>query len=295
MSAYTSISIIFNPNSTGNGEQLAAELRDALTKKGSKVPIKLVATKHAGHAETLAYDLAIATKRPLIISASGDGGYHEVINGIMKAHQEGTHAVAGLLPAGNANDHFNTVHDSDIANSILEHKQQHIDVLTLKTTKDGQPLTRYAHSYIGIGLTPKVGKELNKTELNWWNEIIIVLRVLFFLRPTRISIAGKTRSYDSVIFSNIDRMAKVLTLSKEASTDDGKFEMTAFRRRSKFKLIRTLIRSSTLGSAGDEQLSEYTFKTVKPLLVQLDGEVTTMDAHTDVEIGIEHRALTCLA
>lgn len=295
MSTYTSISIIYNPNSTGNGKKLAKELQSTLLEKGCKIPIKLIATKRAGHAETLAYDLATATEKPLIISASGDGGYHEVINGIIKANQQGAQATAGLLPAGNANDHFNNLHNANVADSIMQQKEQHIDVLALKTQKDQKSFTRYAHSYIGIGLTPKVGKELNKTQLNRLNEIVIVLRVLFFLRPIRIIVAGKARSYDSIIFSNINSMAKVLTLSKEARPDDGKFEVTIFRRRGKLKLIRTLLRASAFGAAGGEQVSEYIFETIKPLLVQLDGEVTTIDAATNVEVSIKWQALTSLA
>jgi diacylglycerol kinase (ATP) len=294
MTVYTSISIIFNPNSTGNGKQLATDLRDTLREKDTKLPIKLIPTKHAGHAETLAYELAMGSEKPLIISSSGDGGYHEVINGIMRAQHNGAHAVAGLLPAGNANDHYHNIHTPNIANSIITHKEKKIDLLTLKTSSNKKTFERYAHSYIGIGLTPKVGRGLNKTDLNWFNEILIAIKVLFFLRPVRISVAGKTTSYDSLLFSNIDKMAKVLKLSKNTSTSDGKFEVTAFKRRSKLKLIKELIRSSTVGLNGEKQLSEYTFTTLKPLLIQLDGEIATIDAHSPVEIGIERRALTCI-
>lgn len=294
MPAYTSITIIFNPNSTGNGKQLAEELRDALIKKDSKLPVKLVPTKHAGHAETLARKAALATKRPLVMSASGDGGYHEVVNGVMTANHKGAHAVVGLLPAGNANDHYQHMHNTDIVKSIVKQKEQQLDLLTLKTRSHNKSLERYSHSYIGIGLTSKVGRELNKTKLNWFNEIAIVLRVLFFLHPVRILVDGKICTYDSLVFSNIAKMSKVLTLSKEASATDGRFEMTAFKTRSKLKLMSALIHASTVGLTGQEQLREYTFKTVKPILVQLDGEISKIDADSDVEIGIMRKALACI-
>ena len=173
MSAYTSIIIIYNPNSTGDGKHLAQELRDALLEKDSNLPVKLVPTKHAGHAEELAYETAMATENPLIISSSGDGGYHEVVNGIIRASKKGARATAGLLPAGNANDHYQHMHGHSIVKSIIEQKTHHVDVLTFKSSSDNKPIKRYAHSYIGIGLTPNVGQELNKTDLNWFKEIFI--------------------------------------------------------------------------------------------------------------------------
>lgn len=294
MKPFSSIIIIYNPNSTGNGKQLATELRTALHAKDKDLPISLKPTKYAGHAEAMAYELAKTDKRPLIISASGDGGYHEVVNGLIRAQREGAKPVAGLLPAGNANDHYTNIHAADTVKAILQHKTQTIDLLKLTSRSNGKPLERFAHSYMGIGLTPKVGKELNKTDLNWFNEIIIVCRVLFFLKPVRISVRGKNRSYDSLIFSNIDKMSKVLTLSKTASTEDGKFEMTAFRKRHKLKLISTLIHSSTIGLTGSTSLTKYHFKTVKPALMQIDGEITLLDANTEVTITIEPLVLECV-
>ncbi len=84
---YTSIDIIFNPNSTGPSKQYAEELYEQLSAEFTSTPIKLQNTTHAGHAETIAYKASMLTKRPLIVSSSGDGGYHEVINGVLAAQQ----------------------------------------------------------------------------------------------------------------------------------------------------------------------------------------------------------------
>jgi diacylglycerol kinase (ATP) len=106
---YPLIAVIYNPNSTGSSKELATEFSKRLKKRLPDQAIELIATEHAGHGEEIAYELAKKYKRPLIISSSGDGGYHEVINGLMKAQHEGAHPVAGLLPAGNANDHHRNV------------------------------------------------------------------------------------------------------------------------------------------------------------------------------------------
>lgn len=253
--------------------------------------VTLVPTKYAGHAEKLAYSLALATKRPLIMSASGDGGYHEVVNGLMRAQKEGARPIAGLLPAGNANDHFHSLHDAETAQAICAGKVQTIDLLHLSGTINGKVVERYAHSYIGIGLTPKVGQELNKTSLNMFNEVWIVLKALCKLQPVRIIVDGHNRAYDSLIFSNIGTMSKVLSLSSEADMTDGKFEVTAFPRQSKLKLIATLLRASTLGLPTATQASVFNFHTVKKLAVQLDGEISMLDANTETNISIDAQLL----
>ena len=294
MIRYSSITIIYNPNSTGSGKALAHELRQDLAQQLPKQDVKISPTKYAGHAEKIAIKLSKASRRPLIISASGDGGYHEVVNGIMKAQLAGATPIAGLLPAGNANDHFHNLHDMDTAIAIKKGVAKRIDLLKLSAVSDGKPLVRYAHSYIGIGLTPKVGQELNKTDLNMLKEAWIVVKGLLFLEPVRIVANGKKRSFDSLIFSNVSKMSKVLTLSSEAELTDGKFEVTAFKRRSKLKLIATLLRGATRGLDGGEQTANYQFRTLKPTIVQLDGEITMLDANCDVTILLAHHALECI-
>jgi diacylglycerol kinase (ATP) len=294
MSQYTSITIIYNPNSTGSGERLAKTLRKKLETTMPRSTVDIIATEHAGHGEELAFELATASRHPLIISASGDGGYHEVINGLIKAQAKGSHPVGGLLPAGNANDHYHSLHDIPVAQAIRAGQEQAIDLIKLSTTIGGKPFERYAHSYIGVGLTPKVGTELNKTKLNMIKEMWIVLKVLFLLKPVRLEIDGEKRAYDSLIFSNIEKMSKVLHLSEAAKVDDGKFEVTAFHRRNKFALISALLKATVTGLKSTEQISTFSFKTYKPTLVQLDGEIQTIDSGAKVTIELEPRLLRCI-
>ncbi len=292
--AFSSISIIFNPNSTGNGKAMAKDLKSGLRKRYPDQNVRLIPTLHAGHAEELAYKLAKASQRPLIISASGDGGYHEVINGIVRANNEGSGGVAGLLPAGNANDHYHDVHKGDIGEAISTYKTKKIDLLELNTRVGGKEFKRYAHSYIGFGLTPKVGQELNKIELNWFNELIIAAKALFVLRPVKIMVNGRQRSYHSVIFSNVSIMSKVLNLSPTASNTDGLFELTIFKRRHKIKLLLKLLSASTAGLENAQSLKEFHFRSIKQILVQLDGEISTIDANSKVSIKVAPKVLECI-
>ena len=101
---FTKIAIIYNPNSTGDSKQNAEELADHLKKQlPESVVIALEATQHAGHAEDLAHELASGKQKVLLVSSSGDGGFNEVLNGLLAA--DNPNAAAVVLPSGNANDH----------------------------------------------------------------------------------------------------------------------------------------------------------------------------------------------
>lgn len=294
MPRYTSITIIYNPNSTGASEELARSMQARLQAANPKQSVTLAPTKRVGHATELAYKFAKRSTRPLIISASGDGGYHEVVNGLMHAQNEGAKPVAGLLPAGNANDHFHNLHTGDFAEAVVDGEEHRIDLLKLTATHNGQPLERYAHSYIGVGLSSKVSRDLNKTHLNRLKETLIFAKSLWRLKPVHLQIDSKIRAYDSLIFSNISKMSKVLALSREARVDDGKFEVTAVYRHNKLNLVRALVEASTIGFANAKQTTSFSFRTLKPTLIQLDGEVTKIDAHTTVTITLEPRVLHCI-
>ncbi|MEO5949210.1 MAG: diacylglycerol kinase family protein [Candidatus Saccharimonas sp.] len=291
---YSTIAIIYNPNSTGSGKTLATELKKDLALRMPKQTVELLKTTHAGHGEEIAYRLAKKHTNPLIISASGDGGYHEVINGALKAQHEGAKPITGLLPAGNANDHYHNLHRTDTTDTIVNGTTRDIDVLTLEGVSKGKKLMRYAHSYIGFGITPKAGSELNKHKLNFFNQIWLVLRVLFTAKSVKLRIKGRTHHYDSVITGNVEKMSKVLKVSKSSRITDGKFEVTMFRRRTRLTLIGLLLHASLLGAKEDMRVSTFSLRTVRATLVQADGEISQLDSDTNVMIGIEKQALRCI-
>ena len=291
---FKTVAIIYNPNSTGSSEVYAKELAEELKGRDSSVKLSVIATDHAGHAEELAYDLARNEPDILIVSSSGDGGYHEVVNGVMRARAQGYVATAGLLPAGNANDHWNNINDGGITRAIITGHRRRIELIHVSVTSEVWSWQRYAHSYAGIGMTPSIGLELNKAKLNRFNEAWIVLRSLMQLRPVKVIIDGKIHRYDSLIFSNVARMSKVLKLSDDSDLSDGKFEVTALRTRNKFHLIWELLHTVTMGSKVPTQVKSFTFLTVKKMAIQLDGELHRLPAGATIVVRIEPNALWCV-
>ncbi|HUP26414.1 MAG TPA: diacylglycerol kinase family protein [Candidatus Limnocylindrales bacterium] len=293
MAYYSAVSIIYNPKSTGPSKAHAYLLARNLRKTSLKDYVKVLSTKYAGHGEDLAYQLAKASPAPLIISSSGDGGYNDIINGAMKAQEEGAHPVTGLLPAGNANDHYHNLHQASTESQILSGKTHEIDLLRLSVTGP-DPWQRYAHSYIGFGLTPKVGEELNKTDLNAFKELVIAAKAFYDLKAIKLRIGDSVKQYDSLIFSNVQKMSKVLSLSDSAAMHDGKFEITIFPHRSKTKLMLTLLKAATKGLSVTNRASEFTFHTIEPLPVQLDGEISHIAAGSEVKVDVLPKALSCV-
>lgn len=292
--SYATIAIIYNPHSTGPSERLARQLAARIRKAAPDQKVELIKTERAGHGEALAREIASTTKHALIISSSGDGGYSDVINGVMKAPGKGRRITTGLLAAGNANDHYRHIHEGDIVSRIAQGKAQKIDVLKLVGTLNGKRVERYAHSYIGFGLTPAVGAELNQTKLNRLKEVFVVARALLAVTPIQLQIGRTVTNYESVVCSNIDIMSKYLKISQPSSVNDGKFEVTIFKQRRKWRLILLLLQASVRGVREDKQVRKFTFKTVDETLVQTDGEIMTLDAGAHVSITIEKRALRCI-
>lgn len=289
---YKHIAIIYNPNSTGDAESNARKLSATLRKKLANVKVELLPTEHAGHAIELAYDYAKRHRSPLIVSASGDGGYNEVINGAMRARDEGADPITAVLPSGNANDHARTLQQKPLSGLIIDGAVRDIDLLRIMLRpQGGKPQIRYAHSYAGIGITPTVAVELNKQTLNAFKEAIIILKTFWGHKPVAIEAGGKKIYVDSLICSTVPGMAKVLTFSDKVWPEDGLFELTTFEHNRKIKLLFRLIKGAIRHLGTQTRLRKYEFRLLKPAPIQLDGEVMELQANTAVRIEISEQPL----
>lgn len=286
--------IIYNPNSTGDSAKNARKLQRELVELYPNKTITMRKTKYPKHAEQLAYDAAMQAKKPLIISSSGDGGYSEVINGAMRAQAEGATPICAVLPSGNANDHSRTLQDKEVIDLIKQGKVQTIDLLQLQIKTDNKTSVVYAHSYIGLGLTPVIATELNKTSLNALKEAWIVLRTFFKHRPVIIEHEGKIRKLDSIIFANIGEMAKVLTIAVESKPDDGLFEVVQFTHGHKLRLIRQFLKATITGLDNHKQTKQFAFTVPKAVPAQIDGEIVPLPANCQVTINSAMQLLKTL-
>ena len=286
------IRIIYNPNSTGPSGELAQTLCKELEERYPDADVKTLATGHAGHGEEIGRRYALEGDPMVLISSSGDGGYHDMINGVLAAG--GDAIIAGLLPGGNANDHYNALHHGDTIDRLHRGEADTIDIIRVDAEVDGQPWTRYAHSYAGVGLTARIGETLTKAKLNRFREAWIVMTHLFAHSPIKLRVGGKLRRYDSIIFSNIPRMSKVLSLTDNASLTDGTMEVTVLESRTVITMIAHLLRGALRGFKTELRLDRYEFTCHRRTAMQLDGEVYYFAAGTTITVSVEPKRLRCI-
>jgi diacylglycerol kinase family enzyme len=290
MSPFDRVVLIFNPQSTGRARGRAEELRRELGRRVPGLAVNLMPTEHAGHATELARAVA-DSGRPLVVSVSGDGGYNEVVNGVMQAGNY--QASTAVLAAGNANDHRRSTAQLPIAEGIADGATSRIDLLRLSAAGAAGDIVRYAHSYIGLGLTPVVAVDLEKGEKGSVREMLTVVRSFARFRPFEIELEdGSRQRFDSLVFANIAQMAKVATLAEETGTrDDGMFEVIALQHTAKWRILATAVKASVAGLGKQPSVRSYAFTTVTPLPLQLDGELMDLPAGATVRVDIASRAL----
>ena len=282
MNNFTRAIIIYNPNSTGDSKSIAKEFLVELKKVKPDCKAELKETTHAGHGEELGYKFAKLGKDTLLVSVSGDGGYHELVNGVMKAVDEGAAApICAVLPGGNANDHYSFVSKRTLIEAIQANGLTKLDLLKVQADT-----IRYAHSYAGLGLTPLVAVELNKHKLSALKEMWLSLQTFWKFKPFKILEGGKKRTFDSLIFANIGVMAKHLTLdTDDAPPRDGLFEVLRWPHNHKLRLIQQLIKAALGKTDTPRSVDKFEFKTILPMPMQLDGELLKLKAGQSVTVS----------
>lgn len=290
---FDEIIIIYNPNSTGDSEDNAKNLKKELKKELESVKVETVPTKRAGHAIELGEKYARSNKKILLLSSSGDGGYNELVNGVLKV--KSTKVATAVIPSGNANDHHRATEDEELVDRIVRGKTRKIDVLKIEAKIKGKDWERYAHSYIGLGLTAYIGKQLMKSPVGALKEKWLVIK--YFLRFSHITAkidgSNKWRRYSSIVFGNINTMSKVMSLDEKAKIDDGKMEVYIARWQSSLKLFSTLFRGAAWSLKADKRVEKFSLATKKAYEVQCDGEVFTLD-RGDIFISTVKASITTL-
>jgi diacylglycerol kinase (ATP) len=287
--AYSAIAIIYNPNSTsGLAETRAKKLAAKLDKRGVK-NVEIIPTKHAGHAETIAQSFVEKHIRPLLVSVSGDGGYNEVINGALAGAKTSKHTpVCTILAAGNANDHRRSVRKHPLSWAITKGQPEAVDILKLTARYGDSTLIRYAHSYIGLGITSHVAAELNQARLTRVREMLIVIRAFFNFEPLRVEFSNdRVRKIDSMVFANIHQMAKVVRIGKKTNLKNGLFKVVIVPHQTRFKFIYSMLKIAIFGIRKPIQREAVSFRIPNSEMVHLDGEIQKLPGGSIISVASE--------
>lgn len=285
---YERVVLVYNPHSSGGAVERARDLAGELGQRAPHLVVSLVPTEYAGHAKVIAADAA-RRGGALVVSVSGDGGYHEVVAGAMEAGGGRRTAVpVAVAAAGNANDHRRATRRRPLGEAIAAGVVDHLDLLRVCI---GHAPPRFAHSYLGVGITPAVALELEKGRKGSVREIVTTVREFARFRPFEIALeSGERRRFDSLVLANVDGMAKYARLS-DGDPADGRFEVITIAHRGRAALLRTALRAATCGLGAQPHARRYAFRTTTPVPLQLDGEVVHVDGGRSVVVEIAPEAL----
>lgn len=282
---YTSVHIIYNPKSTGKAGLKAKRLA-ARTGKFMDQKIELVPTMRAKHAIELAAAISRDSPRPLIISVSGDGGYHEVLNGVMQAIRDGD-AVSPTIAveaAGNANDHYHYVRTESLVKALRQDAKK--PMRCIEVIHKGTSL--FAHSYWGLGHTAKSIDALNKTKLNPILEKVLLAKELVGHHAIKVRYGSNDHRVNNIVAAKIPRMAKVIKINKDlVAPPADKFWLLIDKEQTRTGVVKSAIKGA-LGRLEDQsELRQRFAVTVKEdWVMQLDGEVYPLKAGDKVQIKI---------
>jgi diacylglycerol kinase (ATP) len=292
-SRFDRVVVIFNPNSTRDAAGAAQRFQRELRERLPGLEVVLRETERAGHAADLAREAA-RQGHPLIVSVSGDGGYNEVVNGLMQAGNP--RATSVVMAAGNANDHSRATQERPLADGVVAGDIVRMDLLRLVITSHptggGYTHTRYAHSYIGVGFTPVVAADLEKGGKGRLRELGSVVRTFSRFRPFEIQLpASEPIHVDSLLFANISNMAKVAKISENGNPGDGRFEVVTIPHQPKWRILATALKAATVGLGRQPTARRYCFTALTPMPLQIDGEIVNVNNGDLVRIDIAPAAL----
>ena len=208
------------------------ELRALLARHG--LGDELIASESAGEARSLAAQAA-REGYDLVVAAGGDGTIGNVAEQLLE-----TSTALGVLPLGsvmNIPRSLGLPRDLEAAAAILaEGAVATIDVGEV----EGRPFYEAG----SVGMNAAMFKEARRFDRGDWSSIVRTVWVAFRYRPARMTIrlddrVVKTRAL-MVTIANGPYTGVAMTVAPAARLDDGRFDVTVFRRFSKPALLRHL-------------------------------------------------------
>jgi diacylglycerol kinase (ATP) len=278
--------IIVNPISgRGAGERSIPAIRKYLESLGHDY--ELVQTEQPGHAIRLAQEAAEAGYAA-VIGVGGDGTANEIINGLMKARQNGAVSTAmGMLAVGRGNDFaFGMGIPAGLEQGFQLLTQDHRRKIDIGRAVGGDyPDGRYFGNGVGIGFDAVVGFEaLKMTRLTGFlSYIVAALKTIFlyFKAPTvRIEYDGQVLELPALMVSimNGRRMGGGFMMAPQGNPADGLLDLCIARQVSRGRIF-TLIPHFMKG----DQATQEPISTAQARRVQVTAVAGALPAHADGE------------
>jgi diacylglycerol kinase (ATP) len=296
--------VIVNPISgRGHGEKSIPVMEGQFKRLG--LDYTLVRTERPGHADALAAE-AVSNGSEIVVSAGGDGTANEVLNGVLRANEEGKrNAAVAVLCVGRGNDFAfgagisKTLEEG--CQAIAENRRRRIDVG--RVTGGLFPRGRYFGNGVGIGFDAVVGFEALKMKVLsgfLCYAVAAVKTISLYNRPHRVKIVcdGETWVQEVLMVSlmNGRRMGGGFLMAPEGDPGDGRLNYciaAGIRRR---RLLPLLLRFMKGTQAGHPAIRLGTFKRITVTAIEgalpahADGETLCIEG-TSLDIEVVPSAL----
>jgi YegS/Rv2252/BmrU family lipid kinase len=284
------LQVILNPMAgRGYASKVLADIGRNLAALGVEHTFHL--TEGPGHAIDLARDLVEAGHHRLA-SVGGDGTAHEVINGLMMAHNGDRPIELACIPAGSGND-FALMNglSTDIAEACRTIAAGHTRLVDLgQITLDGG-LTRYFDNTVGIGFDGLVAQETRKNK--WLRGLALyipaVLKTIFVTLQTpdsEIIVDGDTSQLAPMMVTtcNGPREGGGFMLAPGALFDDGKLDLVITDRMSRLQMLAMVprfLKGTHLShrAVSTRTFADFVMTSADPLYTHVDGEILAEHSH----------------
>jgi diacylglycerol kinase (ATP) len=292
--------IIYNPAAAQGAAQVRLPSVRALL-DGAGIDYDLVLTERHRHAEDLARESASGSWFA-VVAAGGDGTANEVLNGLLRAKEEGVVIpVMGVLPIGRGNDF---AYGAGIPTSLDEA----VTVLATSTprpidvgylTGGDVPEGRYFGNGIGIGFDTIVGFEAAKMKRvkGFAAYVIAAIRTIsrFYTAPlVQFRYGGAERAERSIQVSimNGRRMGGAFYMAPRASVRDGLLDLCIAGEPTRRQMLALVVRY--LKGTQDRSRHIRLERTSEIVIDALDGTLAIhADGETIAEAG-KHLAVRCV-
>lgn len=286
---------IVNPNA-GKNKGIKALKKAIPLLNNNNITVDVKTSEYSGHSTKLAGEYN-NKKHDGIIAVGGDGTLFEVINGLLKSH-ENFDAPIAQIPVGTGNSFIkdlNIENVEDAVQKIVTGKTKKIDVGHFKYPEGDH----YFINLIGVGFVSNVAFRAGKYKaFGSLSYIIGVIEEVIQLQSSEIelTIDGVLYKNNSVFIEicNSTKTGGDMIMAPNAKLDDGLLDIIVLNECSKFHLLKTfpkIFKGDHIHDAKVEYLTgkNIILKTDKKLRLTPDGEVF---GHTPIEVNIIPKRLT---
>lgn len=299
--------LVLNPMA-GHGASLKMfpQVENALRNAG--VEFDVAHTRASLHAVQMAWE-APAQGYERILAVGGDGIAHEIVNGLLRASNEGETIALGIIPLGTGNDFIKSLpppltpgQTRDDWQHVISHiaagNTMLVDVgkITGDLPAPGHPHPHYFTNGMGVGFGARVAKAVRGISLTGTAAYLLaIMQVLvdYHLPHIRLTLdSGEVIELDTTLtgVTNGRCFASSFWLTPQADVQDGLLDIViakALGRVGILQIIPQIMKGTHLNHPAVmfRRAHKITLEATEPMTIEADGELPFLEARRlEVEI-----------